>query len=226
MRPRCGASARTSASCRIVMGATIMLYVLSLLLSRRAQHRMMLAQRARRLYLLGASGAVPVFELGWWWTVITAGWLHGGLAAHVLQRDVDPPARTRDRRISTAPGRMVIIYTVSSVAGFALEQRAGVSCRSSPFVRRRSSRSARRPRSSASSARSCITGGAAAAATSASRAAVRALPRRSWVSSCPGVDNAAHLGRICRRVSRVDDHRSAQARTHRSHRRRGGMPGR
>ena len=35
------------------------------------------------LILFGASGAVPVFELGWWWTVLSAGWLHGGLL-HIL----------------------------------------------------------------------------------------------------------------------------------------------
>src|SRR5688500_14864198 len=30
------------------------------------------------LFLLGASGAVPVFGYGRWWTVLSAGWLHGG----------------------------------------------------------------------------------------------------------------------------------------------------
>ena len=30
-----------------------------------------------------SSGAVPVFTLGWWWTVLSAGWLHGGLL-HIL----------------------------------------------------------------------------------------------------------------------------------------------
>src|SRR5512145_1757623 len=31
------------------------------------------------LYLLGASGWVPVFRDGRWWTVFSAGWLHGGI---------------------------------------------------------------------------------------------------------------------------------------------------
>ena len=30
-------------------------------------------------YLLGASGALPIIRDGRWWTVLSAGWLHGGL---------------------------------------------------------------------------------------------------------------------------------------------------
>ena len=35
------------------------------------------------LFLLGASGALPVFRLDRWWTVLTAGWLHAGVL-HIL----------------------------------------------------------------------------------------------------------------------------------------------
>ena len=31
------------------------------------------------LFLFGASGAIPVFGFGRWWTVLSAGWLHAGL---------------------------------------------------------------------------------------------------------------------------------------------------
>ena len=31
------------------------------------------------VFLFGASGAVPVFGAGRWWTVLSAGWLHGGI---------------------------------------------------------------------------------------------------------------------------------------------------
>ena len=33
--------------------------------------------------VIGASGAVPVFEYGRWWTVLSASWLHGSLL-HIL----------------------------------------------------------------------------------------------------------------------------------------------
>jgi rhomboid protease GluP len=73
----------------------------------------------------GASGASPVFGYGMWWTVLSAGWLHGS-ALHILfnmlwVRQLGPA--TAD---IYGPGRMVIIYTVASVSGFVLSSLAGV----------------------------------------------------------------------------------------------------
>ena len=42
-----------------------------------------LAPNQQSLFLLGASGAWPVFIFGRWWTVLSASWLHGGLL-HIL----------------------------------------------------------------------------------------------------------------------------------------------
>jgi rhomboid protease GluP len=73
----------------------------------------------------GASGAIPVFGNGMWWTVLSAGWLHGS-ALHILfnmlwVRQLGPA--TAD---VYGAGRMVIIYTVSSVVGFFLSSTAGL----------------------------------------------------------------------------------------------------
>ena len=75
--------------------------------------------------LFGASGAVPVFQYGMWWTVLSAGWLHGGVL-HLLfnmmaVRNLAPP--TAD--IYGAP-RMIIIYSMGSVGGFLLSSFAGL----------------------------------------------------------------------------------------------------
>jgi rhomboid protease GluP len=72
----------------------------------------------------GASGADPVFGLGMWWTVLSAGWLHGGIL-HILfnmmwVRQLGPA--TAD---IYGPGRMVIIYTIAGVLGFTLSTLAG-----------------------------------------------------------------------------------------------------
>ena len=69
------------------------------------------------LILFGASGAVPVFELGWWWTVLSAGWLHGGLL-HILfnmnaVRQLAPPVADL-----YGAGRMMLVYTAGGVVGF------------------------------------------------------------------------------------------------------------
>lgn len=107
----------------LVIGGTVTLYVLSLLLSR-SNLQMMLAPSTEVLILLGASGVYPVLVLGRWWTLLTAGWLHAGVL-HILFnvlwiRQLAPPVADL-----YGPGRMVIIYTVSGVAGFGLTTFAG-----------------------------------------------------------------------------------------------------
>ena len=76
------------------------------------------------LAMFGASGALPVFEWHRWWTVLSAAWLHGGLL-HILFnmlwiRQLAPAVGEL-----YGPGRMVIIYTVASIAGFGLSSVAG-----------------------------------------------------------------------------------------------------
>src|SRR6478672_6556507 len=85
----------------------------------------LLSPDGRILVRLGAAGAVPVFLLGRWWTVLSAGWLHGG-ALHILfnmmwVRDLGPPVAD-----IYGGARMVIIYTVSSACGFLLSSTAGL----------------------------------------------------------------------------------------------------
>ena len=43
----------------------------------------LLARACQSLFLFGASGAVPVFGYGRWWTVLSAAWLHAGVL-HIL----------------------------------------------------------------------------------------------------------------------------------------------
>ena len=71
------------------------------------------------LRMFGASGASPVFGLGMWWTVLSAGWLHAS-ALHLLfnmmwVRNLGPA--TAD---IYGGSRLVIIYTAGSIAGFLL----------------------------------------------------------------------------------------------------------
>jgi rhomboid protease GluP len=76
-----------------------------------------LAPSTSTLFLFGASGGMPVFDFGRWWTVLSAGWLHAG-ALHILfnmmwVRQLGPACAEL-----YGPGRMVIIYTVGGAAGF------------------------------------------------------------------------------------------------------------
>ena len=108
----------------LVMGATIILYALALLMSRGDMQMMTLSPNSRILYLLGASGAGPVFRDGRWWTLLTAGWLHAGVL-HILFnvlwiRQLGPAVAE-----VYGAARMIIIYTFSNIVGFGLSSLAG-----------------------------------------------------------------------------------------------------
>jgi rhomboid protease GluP len=84
----------------------------------------LLSPSNRSLFLFGASGSVPVFRLGRWWSVLSAGWLHGGLL-HIgfnmmAVRDLLPGVAHL-----YGPARTVILYTIASVVGFTSSSLAG-----------------------------------------------------------------------------------------------------
>jgi rhomboid protease GluP len=84
----------------------------------------LLAPSPEMLFRFGASGAIPVFRFDRWWTIFSAGWLHGGLL-HIFFnvlwiRQLGPAVGEL-----YGAGRMVIIYTIAGVTGFLLSSLAG-----------------------------------------------------------------------------------------------------
>jgi len=102
----------------IVTAGTIILYVLSLILSRDGM-QVGLGPNTPMLILLGASGAFPVVDLGRWWTLLTAGWLHGGIL-HIFFNVLWIRNLAPEIANLYGPGRMIIIYTISGITGFGL----------------------------------------------------------------------------------------------------------
>lgn len=107
----------------LVIGGCALLYLATLLVDVagiRAAAGMSFLQPSREsLFLFGASGAGPVIGYGRWWTVLSAGWLHGGLL-HIFfnvlwLRQLAPGVAE-----CYGAARMVIVYTVSGVVGFGL----------------------------------------------------------------------------------------------------------
>ena len=122
----------------VVIGACVTLYAITLLMSgsgiRMDGIMSMLAPSTPVLFLFGASGAIPVFTFGRWWTVLSAGWLHASLLHIFLNmywvRQMGPAMTD-----ILGPARTVIIYTVGGVAGFALSSFAGALLPPIPFLR-------------------------------------------------------------------------------------------
>ncbi len=111
----------------LVTGISIVAFVASLVLSIGnidMSGLNLLAPDTCALLNLGASGAAPVFGLNRWWTLLAAAWLHGGLLHIFLNmywvRQLGPSVAEM-----YGPGRMVIIYTVGGIVGFAASSTAG-----------------------------------------------------------------------------------------------------
>ena len=113
------------------------LYVVMLLLSgpsiRMGSLFSFLSPNTVTLFLFGASGGVPVFGYGRWWTVVSAAWLHAGLL-HILfnmlwVRQLGPATAS-----IYGAARMVIIYTVAGISGFLLSSVAFVALPPLPLL--------------------------------------------------------------------------------------------
>jgi rhomboid protease GluP len=112
-----------------VIGGCVLIYLLMLVADPQGIQMgglfSLLGPSTLSLLRFGASGVVPVFLLHRWWTPLSAGWLHGGLL-HIgfnlyWVRFLAPAIAEL-----YGPSRMVIIYSVSSIAGFLLSSSVGL----------------------------------------------------------------------------------------------------
>jgi len=82
------------------------------------------APSTQSLIRFGAAGAYPVFGLHRWWTLLSAGWLHAGLL-HIGFNLYWIRMLAPETAELYGAGRMVIVYTISSIAGFLLSSVMG-----------------------------------------------------------------------------------------------------
>ncbi|HXO19972.1 MAG TPA: rhomboid family intramembrane serine protease [Thermoanaerobaculia bacterium] len=112
---------------QLVMGGTILLYAATLVtggVQMGGSLFSLFSPSQTSLYAFGASGAVPVFGLHRWWTVLSAGWLHAGVL-HILFNLLWVRQLAPETAELYGPGRMVILYTVASATGFLLSSLVG-----------------------------------------------------------------------------------------------------
>ncbi|MBI5014788.1 MAG: rhomboid family intramembrane serine protease [Deltaproteobacteria bacterium] len=111
-----------------ILYANVILYGLSLILgaSRGGSGGLFsfLSPSDQSLFLLGATGTLPL-RLHRWWSLLAANYLHGGLL-HILfnmmaLRQVGPLALRE-----YGPSRFVVVYTLGGVLGFWISALAGV----------------------------------------------------------------------------------------------------
>ena len=105
----------------LILGTCITLYAVALLLEPDAVFAggglfSFLAPGSRALYQLGMTGGVA-WEQGWWWTLLTANYLHGGVL-HILFnmmwiRNLGPAASE-----VYGPARTFVLFNAAGAAGF------------------------------------------------------------------------------------------------------------
>jgi len=84
-----------------------------------------LSPNPRALFLLGATGTAPFLKVHRFWSLITAGYLHGSLL-HILFNMIAVYHLGRISLMIFGPPRTFLIYTVSSIAGFSASWAANV----------------------------------------------------------------------------------------------------
>lgn len=104
-----------------VIGGTLFLYLATLVATGTPQGSGLnfLAPAPLVLERFGASGGYPVFGLGRWWTLLSAGWLHAGLL-HIFFNILWVRQLAPQTAELYGAARMVILYTLSSITGFLL----------------------------------------------------------------------------------------------------------
>lgn len=107
----------------VVIVGCVLMYVVSILLDVQAAIGgtrgllSILSPGSNEVFLLGLSGADPIFNYGRWWTVLSASWLHGGILhigfnLYYLRFLVPQVSQV------LGTGRTIVIYTAGSIGGF------------------------------------------------------------------------------------------------------------
>jgi rhomboid protease GluP len=115
---------------KMVIGANIAMFVVSLLLDPRsfglsANPLRLLSPSDQSVLVLGATGTIPIDRFQRWWTLLSANYLHGGVL-HIFFN----MAAFRQLGVLViqeyGPSRMFLIFTLGGVAGFLVSYLAGV----------------------------------------------------------------------------------------------------
>jgi rhomboid protease GluP len=113
-----------------VIYANVGMYLLSLVLRPSAIHFTlspfgMLSPSSESLFLLGATGTIPVFQAGRWWTLIAANYLHGSLL-HIVFNMLAFRFLATIVQEEYGTHRMFVLFALGGLVGYVVSLFAGV----------------------------------------------------------------------------------------------------
>lgn len=109
-----------------LLSVNIIYFIISLLLSRKIDSPSgFLSVGDNSLFMLGATGTIPIDRYGRYWSLLTSNYLHSGIF-HILfnlmaLRQIAPSVS-----LEYGKSRMFIIYTLGGVFGYAVSYLAGI----------------------------------------------------------------------------------------------------
>jgi len=115
---------------KALIGVNIGMYILSVLLQSPGQQGgfsplSLFAPDNQSLFLLGATGTIPIERLGRWWSLISASYLHGSIlhiGFNMVALYQIAPLIFKEYGIQ----RTIVIYTLSGVGGYLVSFLAGI----------------------------------------------------------------------------------------------------
>ena len=115
---------------RTIIYVNVGMYVISLLLNPRGTGLTLnpfgfLSPDRQSLFVLGATGTIPIKALHRWWTLVSANYLHGGIL-HILFNMYALKQLGAFVLQEYGPYRAFVIYTVGGIFGFWVSYVAGV----------------------------------------------------------------------------------------------------
>lgn len=115
---------------KIILYVNIALYVLSIFLNPSAlglsfNPLTFLSPSDKSLFLLGATGTIPINLYGLWWTLVTASFLHGGIL-HIFFNMAALGQLGSFVLREFGFNRFFIIYILTGIAGFFISYLAGI----------------------------------------------------------------------------------------------------
>jgi len=115
---------------KIIIYTNVALYIFSILLNPSsiglsANPLTFLSPSGKSLFLLGATGTLPIDQLHRWWTLVSASYLHGGLL-HIFFNMVALYQLGPFILSEYGVNRFFTIYTLTGIAGFFLSYLAGI----------------------------------------------------------------------------------------------------
>jgi rhomboid protease GluP len=124
-----GGAADSDRQVTVLITVNVVMFILSIAIDPRLSSFSpfeFLSPTNQSLLILGSTGTLPLFHLQRWWSLVAAGFLHGGLL-HLVFNMLALRQLAPLMILEFGTNRTIILYTLGGIGGFFISSLAGVS---------------------------------------------------------------------------------------------------